>query len=285
MNALYVKARATYGAENVDGLAACVKNWKTVFFINRTYKVSEMEKNKEDALRKIAGLMNLAEGKANENESRVAALKASKLLAQYQITETELMLYRLERGESSESDSICDDEDGIDVLNFHEGNRNPYMLSICNLLAEIFKCKVYVNSGRGTVHFFGSENDIEVCIYFSEVIHNFIEANAWEKFPKKAVDRLHFWMGAHQTVTPRIFAIKKEMEKEMQRHVKSRDLIVIKDKLVDSCFEKLKEMKEMKATSASDKKTDKLLKKEINKGAYLQGTITGKNTPLNKAID
>lgn len=102
--------------------------------------------NKENILRKIKNLLELAENNPSEQEALSASLMAQKLINKYNIEVAQL--------EGS-------DEQSIDTVFFETGVDKSWKYSLGNIVGENFRCKTYWIGSR-QVAFMGYSQDIEI---------------------------------------------------------------------------------------------------------------------------
>lgn len=117
-----------------------------------------MDNDKLDSIiRKIKGLMALAEDNANEDEAQSAFVMAQKLMMKYNIEQSEI-------------------EDKIDTSSIIQGQATAYKTIfwqeklLANIVAENFRVKFYYNNKRfngekkrkRTIMFYGLEQDVKI---------------------------------------------------------------------------------------------------------------------------
>jgi len=235
---------------------------------------NNMSPEKERMLSKVVKLMAIAIDQAGKPEGVAAGQKAAILMARHSITETELKFANLENG----TDSVLHDEDGVEVLSDSKGRIYEWVVRLASSVSKTFNCKLYVRMNNGTVHFLGSEEDIETAIYFLVVLQNYIEQKSWEKFPTNQDKRKAFAIGAWVTIHQRLEQMKVDMDYEIAKNYSGiKDLVVVKDSLVKQAFDMLFEKNKAKDI--------KYRKKSFDKDAFLAGKEEGKKAPMNLGIN
>lgn len=108
-----------------------------------------------DVIEKVKKLLEVANGRCNENESQVAALKAQQLIAKYNIEETELGI-----------------EDNKIILVAFEGPKGEqWKFTLSAIVSENFGCKVFWV--RNTCNYMGYEANAQAC----KEVFNFLFVN------------------------------------------------------------------------------------------------------------
>lgn len=230
-----------------------------------------MDEKKQAILNRIVKALALAVDRKDTPEGRNAELVAARLMAQYSITETEVKFAKAESNDSS----VFHDEEGVDLVTQANGKFNYWAMCLCGVIADTFHTKMYHK--RNSVHYIGSEADIETCLYFTVVLQNFVEAKAYENFPKSMAKRYDFWHGAAVSIADKLRAMKKDMEEEIQQNYQGAyALVVVKDALVEKEFNLItKDMKRTKKRAVS---------KNMDRDAYMKGIAEGKKASLNLGI-
>lgn len=103
---------------------------------------------KEKVIEKIRKIMALAEKNPSQNEAISAALKAQKLMAQYHISESDIL------------EEITEEKVESMVVPV-DGKTEKWRFSLAVVLAKNFRCKCYACGAD--VAFFGMEEDIKIC--------------------------------------------------------------------------------------------------------------------------
>ncbi len=102
--------------------------------------------NQEQVIEKIKKLLALSEKNSNDNEAKAAALKAQKLMNQYDIS----------------IDTIgTAPEETIDYDTLYVGNGKSWKYALANIISTNFKCKNFW-VGSKTVAFYGYKQNTEV---------------------------------------------------------------------------------------------------------------------------
>lgn len=114
----------------------------------------------EKIIEKIKKLFALSENNPNMEEAKNAALKAQKLLAQYNISSLDLERIK---------------DETINTSTYEVGNGNKWKYRLGDIVGRNFRCKCFWY-GRDTVAFYGYESDrlsaIETFKYLYKVGHN-----------------------------------------------------------------------------------------------------------------
>ena len=105
----------------------------------------------EKLIEKIKKLLALSES-SNENEAKIAMLKAQELLAKHKLSIKEIKDYKIA------DDSI---REKISSISFRQGK---WKAKLGGLISENFGCYQYFKTNKSqTIAFFGREEDIIVC--------------------------------------------------------------------------------------------------------------------------
>lgn len=115
-----------------------------------------MEEKREKIIKKIKKLLSLSKSQ-NENEAISAALKAQKLMVQYDVEEREL-----ERNTKKEK---------IIETRYEVGTGDKWKYSLANLIAVNFRCECYYQA-RSVMIFYGHETDAVVAKNVYEYLFN-----------------------------------------------------------------------------------------------------------------
>lgn len=212
--------------------------------------------NKKDIIEKIRKVLALAENNPNENEAIAAALKAQKLMAKFHIDEKEI------------GQEVT--EDNIDKLICKvSGKTQKWRLQLASILANNFRCKVYLLGSD--VVFYGYESDIKIC---SEVFYSLyrIGVKLSDKAKRDARSRYGTATGVRNTFCLGfVHGIKNELEKQCTA------LMIVVPKEVNESFDNLKNEKNMKQKNASIKAT--------NRAIYDKGFQSGKDAIRSRGIE
>jgi len=230
-----------------------------------------MDAKKQAMLDKVAKMVNLSIDQKGTPEGDQARAMAVSLMAKYQIEETDLMFANVDTSE------VFQDTDGLEIL-LDERGVKPWVQFTASVIATTFHCKVYLHSRRGTVHFIGSEADLETASYFMMMIHNHVEARSYEEYPNSYIKRRVFGLGAYDTIERRLSEMRKAMEKATkQAYSGGTDLMVVKDSLVEAEWDKF-------IAQSKVKKAKKTKITVSDRNAYEKGMAAGKSAPMNKGI-
>lgn len=126
--------------------------------------------NNDRIIRRIKGLLELAEGEANMNESHSAFLQAQKMMVKYGVDPSEL----------------TDDEKVIEVLESSGTDFKRlywYERELASIVAKNFRCKSYINNryieGKSQVQrqimFMGAEQDVQLATEMYKLVTSAME--------------------------------------------------------------------------------------------------------------
>lgn len=110
-------------------------------------------KNMEKILNKIKNLLDLANNNPNENEAIAAALKAQELMAKYNI----------------ELDQLDEKPETREIVKeiYHQSGRHEmrkWKLGLAAIIANNFRCKMYVMGNQKDVVFYGFKEDAKIAL-------------------------------------------------------------------------------------------------------------------------
>lgn len=233
-----------------------------------------MEDKKQDILNRIGKLLLLSKDQAETPEGQSAKAMASKLMAKYRIAESEIDL-------SSRSISdIFEDEEGWEGL-CDQGGKRQWVSSLASEIGYCFDCKLWINPQNNTIHFIGTEGDLETVLYFMDSVYGHIEREARKLLPRADhwKKRNVFGQAAVYEIGLRLRQMKRDMDGEMRKPEYSGgyDLMIIKSDLVKSTSEAI--FKERGFGNAKTNFVQSTDNKVINAGRK-----AGKSAPLNLAI-
>lgn len=100
---------------------------------------------KQDVLSLVKKLLSMAESKANENEAKVAAMKAQQLIAKYNIVVSD----------------IQEEDNEIDTVDVEVVAGKKWKINLSVLVANNFRCKCFW-VGKQRCCFYGYKKDAEV---------------------------------------------------------------------------------------------------------------------------
>lgn len=136
-------------------------------------------------LDKVQKLLALAGNNPSEGEAKAAAMKAQKLIAQYNLdlsalSAEEVIQYKLLRAEHP--------------------NNNGYRGSLTSIIAPNFRCKaIYLGA---QIHFFGREGDVDTCVSVFNYLYKTMRTNGCrqERIARKEGRSAHgvancYWSG------------------------------------------------------------------------------------------
>ena len=136
-------------------------------------------------LEKVQKLLALAGNNPSEQEAKAAAMKAQKLIAQYNLdlsalSSEEVVQYKLLKAEHP--------------------NNNGYRGQLASILAPNFRCKaIYLGTD---VHFFGREGDVDTCVGVFNYLYKTMRTNGCrqERIARKEGRSAHgvancYWSG------------------------------------------------------------------------------------------
>lgn len=231
-----------------------------------------MDEKKQEVMEKIAKLLTLAEDQSGKPEGESARAFASKLMAKYRIAESEIDL-------GQDGNGIFHDEDGWEGLN-DQGGKRQWVADLAWYLADTFDCRNYISTYRGTVHFIGTEGDIETVLYFMDIVFGHIEKEARKICPKPEQYRKRnvFGQAAVLVIRDRLAELKATMKKEVAEYSGGYELMVVKGDLVNKTAEDYFGKQGMKnARNTSVNSQDRRL--------ILAGMTAGRTAPLNRALE
>jgi hypothetical protein len=234
-----------------------------------------MDEAKEKILDQLAKIMTLAKDQAGTPEGESALRMSTKLMAKWNIAESEI---DLEKGKGTASGTIFEDEDGWDGL-CDEGGKRQWVSSLACAIADTFGCRLYLSTARGTIHFLGTAGDLETCLYFMDIVYSHIEIQA-RRHIQKASDwrkRNVFGQEAFWEVNARLRTMKHEMDNAYKEFSGGTELMVVKNDLVQKSVDQLfKERGMGKAQNNWVKSRDSSI--------MAAGREAGRTAPLNRAI-
>lgn len=234
-----------------------------------------MDDKKQSIIAKIEKLLRLGES-PNENEAAAAVSKAHALMEQYQIESFEL---------DAQDNDVCG---VIDNDLETQGRWDKWLKVLFINLGEIFDCNVYffsrINAGKTqiTLRVIGLKTDaalLETMFkYLRGIIHR-LYLTAWEKDKDQyalyfqtqrkaaAAFKKSFCAGCVERITVRLETAKQE---RAQAEVKCRDLIVLKNALVERFI----------VQSRYSFVIGKAIKQNIYRKAYEEGFAAGGSVRL-----
>jgi hypothetical protein len=224
---------------------------------------------KEEIMAKVALAMTLAEGTKGTPEGDNALAHALRLMNKYRIKETEL-----DFGNNNKSDIYEDSVDGL----CDRGGYRQWVVDMGSELARTFDCRMYMNTGSGTMTFMGTEKDLITVTFFFENVLNHINKGARAMWPvdRNWNKRNQFGTSAGQVIGNRLHAIRKAMDASAQKaYSGGSDLMVVKSDAVNAEYNKIKFGRPLKRKDVSyeDKKT------------WAAGRINGETAALNLGIN
>ncbi len=231
----------------------------------KEYSAEEME----EARRKIALMLTLADGTKGTPEGDNARAHAIRTMAKFRIVEAEI-----DFGNKNNS-AIYEDE--VDGLNDPGGHRQ-WVVDLARALANTFDCRYYMNTWKGTITFLGSEKDLITVTFFFENVLNHVNKGARKDWPadRNWRKRNIFGTAAGVVIGDRLFAIKKAMDASIQKNYSGgSELMIIKMDLVNEEYGKIKF-------------GDPLKRKDVNiddRKTWMAGRINGQTAALNLGID
>ena len=173
-----------------------------------------------DIIRKL--MLKAMDNSTTKAESNTFKEKAADLMAKYQISMSETTI---------KEDVVEDGVDSNTVDAVTEG-RMRWAFYLAQFIAGIFECKALRHTGTHTLRFFGFPDDLKTTTYFFNYLQIEISQRTrrqnWST--KKEEDSYAFGM------SQRVYLRMMEVYERVQEIIPSecRDLIVLKDKAVDS---------------------------------------------------
>lgn len=219
----------------------------------------------DDIMNRIRKLQATASHEnTTENEAKIAAQKAAKLMAEYNLTLADISL----------------EEEDMVMGHQSVGHKQTHMVINCvAAIAEFTDTRVW--KSRTTVVYFGLEPDVAIAKYLTSVIHSALETE-WGLYKKTETYkenkkhgkslRTSFMIGMCCRLNERMRQIKRA-EQPIQ-HNTGTALVVVKKAAVDEAFKDLgvNLKKGVKRTYSTDQR------------AQQAGYQAGENVSLNKAI-
>lgn len=186
----------------------------------------------QDIKNKIQNLLALAES-PNENEAKIALLKARELMVKYKLNERVLKDFNSKLVENILTD-----------ITFTK-RKDPWICELSAVIAENHCCKGYrQHAYRGQtqiVGFIGFENDVEICINVFKYAVNYIRANI--KTLKNEYKRLPAWYIRQQCDSYGfgfVDGIKAAYEEQDDEHTDDWGLVLVLPKEVQESATHLK---------------------------------------------
>jgi hypothetical protein len=175
-------------------------------------------KDRERILERIRKMLAMAEGQGNVNEAATAAAMAEKTMRHYQISEAEVLVEQLDKGD-------------VEDVWVDNGTRSmpTWVDWIAVGVARAVECEV--TRGRGSHRFYGVGGDAyvaaEMMKYLVKEVHRLAK-----KFPGDRGERGSFRRGAGSALQDRLEALGRERKEEFQQTSSGKDLIVVKQQLI-----------------------------------------------------
>lgn len=222
---------------------------------------------REEAIARIKALRARASDEASsEAEASAAAARAAKIIAQFEVTEAEL----IERGTA-----------GVTEAEHNAGRRYPHPtleIAVCSI-GRFTECHPMWR--RGANVWAGQPEDVEFAIYLCEMIQSAAERayrRHWKARGYRAPSAhyrksflIGFGLSLVDTLDDMVFA--RRMERENQGN--GTDLVIVKDALINSYMaEAYPNIRERAIRK----------RKEPNMRAYTAGHQAGRNVNLNRPI-
>ncbi|HLN22712.1 MAG TPA: DUF2786 domain-containing protein [Patescibacteria group bacterium] len=217
---------------------------------------------------RIQGLRaKTVENGCTEQEALLAAAKVAEMLDQYDLslTDVELSQEQCERG----------------VIDTNRKQRQP--ISLClGAIGEFCDCKPWLEkdpSGKVRYVFFGLKPGVEMAHYVYDII-NAAMLSEWEthrkaqRFIRYADDvRGSFLMGMAVSIAEKLTAMKAERD-AVNRAVSGRDLVVVKQAVIEAEFAKLD--MQFRQSRASSRK--------VAPDAFAAGQEAGRGVSFHRAL-
>jgi hypothetical protein len=202
-----------------------------------------MDKEEKDRLlAKLQKLLALT-ASPNENEAKLASVKAAELMAKYSLDMEDIEIIKNGSGKSKLKDGqiVREDIKGIGP------EKEPWESRLANQIANSFDCKIIIRplQDEWYMAYIGMKADIEVAKWYHTYLRRSIGRTAKERHPrvreKKA--RKDFAMGATLRVCERLKEML-DMRNEAARASGSTDIILYKKEAVEeyikSAFQNLR---------------------------------------------
>lgn len=222
------------------------------------------DKSTEKIIEKIKKVLELSKNNPSQEESKAAALKAQKLMAEYHISMVEV-------------EAVEDIENIVEKkVNVGMGNKWKYFLS--GIIAKNFRCK-YFYYGKDTVVFYGYEMDANIAAMTFEFLFktgNKAANNYYQRLKSEAQKNNEYFFGKgikNSFLSGYIQGIKEVLEKQC-----TALMIVIPEKVE----------KEYENISGNFETMHNKIKTRGNyqgEQARVEGRKAGKNTIQSKGIE
>jgi len=219
--------------------------------------------NKEEIIRKIRGLLELAANDPESNESKLAAEKAGILQAKYNIKYVE---------EDNATRHIITNE--IPVYMKTNVTWSHYLITY---IADAFDCRAVRGRSKQVVGdnaycfaVIGYSHDVDLVMWFFRYLRTIISKRGEDRY-KKMKERKSYQLGFTTAVGKRL----KEMNRVKEQHTdeKTTALVVVKNKDVDKAYkEQFKNSRKSNYTPT------------IEKDSYLKGKSDGESVSLSRPM-
>lgn len=211
---------------------------------------------REMAIDKIRKILALAENNPSENEAISAALMAQKLMAKYNILETEVQQEVTENNIES-----------LQVV--VSGKIQKWRLYLAQVVAKNFRCKVYLR-GQDIV-FFGYKKDADICKEVFLSLYK-IGVKLSDKAKREARSKYGTAKGIRNSFcTGFVDGIRSELEKQ------STALIIIVPKEVNEKYDNMSRGWKNKSSNVSVNR--------FNPDAYSAGKQAGKDAMQSRRLE
>ncbi len=175
-------------------------------------------KERQRILERIRKMLAMAEGQSNINEAATAAAMAENTMRKYQISEAEVMVKDLDRG----------DVEDVMVDN-HTRTMPTWVDWIAVGVARAVECEV--TRGSGSHRFYGVGGDAQVAAEMMKYLVKEVDRLA-KKFPGDRGERGSFRRGAGSVLQDRLEDLGRERKEEFQQTSSGQELIVVKQQLI-----------------------------------------------------
>jgi len=217
---------------------------------------------KDRAIDKVRKLLALA-ASANEHEAALAASHAHRLLAEHNLSMTDLEIKEVGASE--------------DTLDLGTKAADKWSRLLCTIVSDAFDCKIIIRSVGGNsarIAFIGCGEDPTVALYTSEYLiaalkrlaRNFVQS--LDLAQKKAANRKSYLLGAVRGIQHQL------REAKIQAPVTSTALVPVKDHLIKAFL----------ADKYSKARPSRQRRSSVLAEAYEKGKFDGKNLQIHKGV-
>ncbi len=174
------------------------------------------EFDKQRLIERIQKLLNLGNGNANVNESLLAKEKAARLMADYAISMSEIIVIAGERNEAF----IRTDIEGTEEKKVH------WESILAFRIAKAFDCSTVNTQGLSSggwgnyvwnIAFLGTPSDLELVIHFFKFLRRTVGISSEKAFPSRKQDRVAYAYSMSEVLGKRLaelYQMRNELSSE-----------------------------------------------------------------------